>query len=308
MNKKQIADQLIRVRLAQQIVNERYKNGDFKIPIHLAFGHEAIAVAVDRIMGVNDQLILSHRNIHYNLARIKSLTKILAEYYLKKGGLAQGKLGSMNLANSAKNIIYTSSILGNNLSVATGLALGKKIQKTGGIVIVVTGDGAIEEGSFYETLVLLGSLNLKVLIVVENNRWSLATRIDQRRCPINLKDFCSALNMGYQKIKNNDVFSYIDKIKVIRNRILKDCRPFCLEVELHTLGDWILKNKSYPNGKYINYHAGPAPKVVLSSWPLIKQSKQDPVFVLQKNFSLQELKMIARKALNSLEKEICEIH
>ena len=167
-----IAKQVLRLRLSQMIINERYKKGDFKIPIHLAFGHEAIAVAVDSVMQKDDKLVLSHRNIHYNLARCHGLKAELEEYYLNKSGLAQGRLGSMNLSNPGKNIVYSSSILGNNFAVGSGLALGEKVNKSEGVVIIVTGDGAMEEGSFYESLLFQKSNNLSVLIIIENNQCS----------------------------------------------------------------------------------------------------------------------------------------
>ena len=62
-----IIKKIIWLRLAQILVNNRYKNGDFIIPIHLAMGHESIAVAVDETMQEKDGLFLTHRNIHYNL-------------------------------------------------------------------------------------------------------------------------------------------------------------------------------------------------------------------------------------------------
>ena len=83
-----IAKEVLRLRHSQMIVNEKYKSGLFKVPIHLALGHEAIAVAVDSVMEANDKLVCSHRNIHYNLARAKVLKPILDEYLLKKEGLA----------------------------------------------------------------------------------------------------------------------------------------------------------------------------------------------------------------------------
>ena len=48
-----IVKKIIWLRLAQIIVNERYKNGDFVVPIHLALGHESIAVAIDSVMREN---------------------------------------------------------------------------------------------------------------------------------------------------------------------------------------------------------------------------------------------------------------
>lgn len=299
----EIARQVLRVRLSQMIVNEKYKNGEFKIPIHLALGHEAIAVAVDSIMEEEDQLVLSHRNIHYNLARTKSLKPELDEYYLKKEGLAGGKLGSMNLANEERNVVYTSSILGNNLPVTAGLALGQKVRGLNGVVIVTCGDGAIEEGSFYESIVFLKSNELPSIIIMENNEWSLATRIEERRYNIDLQKLLESLNIKYVKLNSNNPYEYIKELITLRKQALNNKTPVFLEVGVTTLGSYYLKTEEYPEGKFINYHAGPAPTVNLKEGPLIEQSDKDPVFVLQDYFEQNLLKSISREILQSLMEE-----
>ena len=302
-----IAENVLRIRLSQMIVNEKYKKGVFKIPIHLAFGHESIAVAVDSNIKENDYLILSHRNIHYNLARTKALKPILDEYFLKKEGLAKGSLGSMNLANEEKNVIYTSSILGNNLPVAVGLALGQKVKSTNGLTIVVTGDGAIEEGNFYESLLFLKSNSLGALIIVENNGWSLATQIHERRSNVDLPRFAKSLGAEYEKLSGNDVYHYIEYLKRIREHILKYNIPTILEVDLVTLGGWHVKNADGTKGRFINYHAGPAPEIALTEWPEIEHSANDPVFMLQKYFAPEILKTMSREILKNIKKEIKEL-
>ena len=303
-NNIEIAKQILRVRLGQMLINEKYKNGEFKIPIHLALGHEAIAVSVDSIMEENDKLILSHRNIHYNLAREKSLKPEIDEYYLKEEGLSKGQLGSMNLANEKKGIIYTSSILGNNLPVATGVALGKKVKNEDGVVIVETGDGALEEGSFYESLVFLKSSYLPILIIIENNGWSLATRIKERRCDIDIKKLTESINIKYELSDSNDTYEYIKKLKNLREYTLLNKTPVCIEVRLTTLGSWYLKTEDHSNGKFINYHAGPAPTVNVKNGALLKESDNDPVFVLQKYFSKEDIEETSQNILKKLREEI----
>lgn len=300
----EIAKLLLKVRLGQMIINEKYKNGEFKIPIHLALGHEAIAVSVDSIMEEGDKLVLTHRNIHYNLARARALKPEIDEYLLKEKGLAKGQLGSMNLANKEMGVVYTSSILGNNLAVATGFALGKKVKNEDGIVIVVTGDGAIEEGSFYESLVFLKSNEIPLLIIIENNDWSLATRIKERRCNIDIKMFSESLNIEYEKLESNDIYENIKKLIKVRKYALLNKTPVCIEVKLTTLGSWCLKTDEELNGKFINYHGGPAPTINLKDGPLIKQSDEDPVFVLQKYFQKQIIEKISQEILDNLEEEI----
>lgn len=303
----EVAKNILRVRFGQIIINEKYKKGEFRIPIHLALGHEAIAVSVDAIMEEDDRLMLSHRNIHYNLARSKSLKPEIDEYLLKDKGLNKGQSGSMNLANKERGIVYASSILGNNLPVAAGLALGQKVKHSKGLVIVVTGDGAIEEGSFYESLLFLKSNDLISMIIIENNGWSLATRINERRCSIDLRKFTDSLSIRYEKLVSNNACEYIDSLKEIRKYAVLNKTPVCIEVELSTLGHWHLKNDEYPDGKFINYHAGPAPAVHLTDWPLLDDSERDPLFILKQYFDEYSLKEISSELLHSLMGDLDEL-
>lgn len=301
-----IAKEILRIRFSQMIVNEKYGAGLFKIPIHLALGHEAIAVAVDSVMQENDRLVLSHRNIHYNLARTKALKPILDEYLLKKEGLAKAELGSMNLANEARNVAYTSSILGNNLPVATGLALGQKVKGSNGLVIVVTGDGAMEEGSFYESLLFAKSNSLAALVIIENNNWSMHTKIEARRSNIDLPKFAASLGASYEKLNGNDVYEYIEHLKKIKEKSLTSKIPTVLEVDITTLGGWYVEVDGNKEGRYIHLHAGPTSKITLAEWPEIEQSANDPIFVLQKYFAADILKTMSQEILKSIKEEISE--
>lgn len=301
---RRIAEEVIRLRLGQMLINEMYKKSEFKIPIHLAMGHEAIAVAVSNVMEEEDQVVLPHRNLHYNLARGPSLKAVVDEFLLKKEGIAGAKLGSMNLANEDAGIVYTSSILGNNLSVAAGLALGKKVNGSKGVLIVVTGDGGIEEGAFFESLIFLRTHDLRVIVIVENNEWSLGTQIHERRCDIFLNRFAEALKIAFVKLEGNDPYKYTQTLTQVRDEALGKKHPIIVEVKLQTLGDRFLKTDDYPEGKYVNYHAGPAPAVELSQWPIIREDEGDPLFVLSKHFEVGQLKQIAKDSLSRLKEEI----
>lgn len=304
---KSIIKNILWLRLAQLKINDYYKLGYFKIPIHLALGHETIAVCVNKIMNKNDHILLSHRNIHYNMMATKKIKLELNEFSLKKNGLANGKLGSMNLSNEDKNIEYSSSILGNNLPVACGVMLGKKIKKTKGITIVVTGDGAIEEGSFYESLLLAKSLNLPLIFLVENNEWSLGTSIKERRCPIDLSKLSESLSMHYSCLEGNDPLTYINELKKIKKQSIKNNCPSIIEVKLKTLGYWIKQDEDNPNGRFINYHAGPARELKENNLPLIEQSLYDPIFVIKKYVSKEMLVDMTKNIQKEINKECYEI-
>jgi len=303
IDKQEVLSELLRIRLSQIIVNEIYKKGNFKIPIHLALGHEAIAVALVQVMGDADRLILSHRNIHYNLAKLDSLKAHIDEYLLKDRGLAQGQLGSMNLTDEARGIVYTSNILGNNLAVAAGFSIANSIKKQDGAVFVVTGDGGMEEGAFYESLVFEKSNALPVIIIVENNKWSLATTIEQRRCPIDLRKLTGSLDVPFECLFSNDTYEYIEHLTALRSLALTRKTPVCVEVMLTTLGWWRQKTPDHPEGRFINYHAGPSPSVQEGNGPRLADSDEDPVFVMEKYFDKNTIKELGDRILSDLQKE-----
>ena len=300
-----LAEKILQIRLAQMIVNENYKDGQFKIPIHLAFGHETFAVAINEIMDDDDKLILTHRNIAYNLARLGKLRPIMDEYFLKSTGLDSAKSGSMNLINPSKGLIYTSSILGNNFSVAAGIAMSLEIKQKDGIAIVLGGDGSLEEGSFHESILMFKSLNLSGLLVIENNDWSMATKISERRIPIDLETFAKSYDVKFVRLSGNDPLNYIQELKNLKEYSKQNNELICIELMVNTLGDWIMTNDQNPDGKFINYHAGPAPTVDVKACPaLIKENNSDPIFVLIDLLGVDKLNKISDKIRNELEEEM----
>jgi len=300
-----LAEKILQIRLAQMIVNENYKDGQFKIPIHLAFGHETFAVAINEIMDDEDKLILTHRNIAYNLARLGKLRPIMDEYFLKSTGLDSAKSGSMNLINPSKGLIYTSSILGNNFSVAAGIAMSLEIKQKDGIAIVLGGDGSLEEGSFHESILMFKSLNLSGLLVIENNDWSMATKISERRIPIDLETFAKSYDVKFVRLSGNDPLNYIQELKNLKEYSKQNNELICIELMVNTLGDWIMTNDQNPDGKFINYHAGPAPTVDVKACPaLIKENNSDPIFVLIDLLGLDKLNKISDKIRDELEEEM----
>ncbi|MBI2033743.1 MAG: hypothetical protein HYT13_01450 [Candidatus Liptonbacteria bacterium] len=304
-SKNKIAEEIIRLRISQMIVNEEYKAKKLKVSVHLALGHEAIAVSVSEILEKDDNLLPTHRNIAYNLARAGKLRPILDEYFLKPTGLNAGHSGSMNLLNPERNIVFTSSILGNQFPVAVGLAMAGKVAGKKNVTIVMGGDGAIEEGSFYENILMAQSMKLPVIFLIENNEWSMSTRIDQRRCHIDLSLLAKSMNIRYIHLEGNDPYRYIDTLKDIKKFTIEDRAPACVEVRVATLGERRLPSSpEFPEGEFINYHSGPAPEVALNEWPLIKQSDEDPIFVLTKHIDQSVLEEDARRQFTALQKEI----
>jgi TPP-dependent pyruvate/acetoin dehydrogenase alpha subunit len=265
------ASRMIQLRLWQHLVNELLKQKAFKVPVHLAFGAEAVVTAVDEAMAATDRLALTHRNSAYNMARAASLKSVLDEYRSLPSGAGGGDLGSMNLAVPDTGIAYSSSILGNNFSVACGLAFAKCLRKEDGAIWVVTGDGAVEEGSFYESLIFARSHGLKVVFVIDNNDHSMVSSIRERRCDIRFDRICAALDVPYREFVGNDVFAYVRGLCEVRSILVNGPGPAVVEFRTSLL----------------NQHAGPTPgwptdplRIALADGLIVNPAPRDPLAVL----------------------------
>lgn len=219
-------------------------------PVHLAFGHERLAACIAAIRSKNDQFTLTHRNIHFNLALtpIENHSRIIDEALVKSEGINKGTYGCMTMRNEECGIVYTTSILGNNLSVGLGIAscLGKD-----NVCWIQTGDGAIEEGSFYEALLFASARSLRCVIVLENNNWSLGTSIQERRNSIDMRSLCQSVGVAYVALSQSQkTTEMLHALCQARSQALHG--PVLVEAHVTTLG-----GRQDPVRGYVSYHHGP---------------------------------------------------
>ena len=274
--KSELYKRVLDNRKIQLLIASEINSGAYKIPVHLALGHESTSTAVAAASEPGDLFSLTHRNLHFHIALGADFESINSEYKLLKTGLSGGLLGSMNMTNASKGNVYTSNILANNLAVANGLALSLLMTKKNNIVWAVTGDGAIEEGAFYESLLIAAAIDLPVIFLVENNQWSLGSKIEERRKKINLKKIGEGLGINYFLLAGNDVNDYYKELVNIRNQCITEKFPIIVEFEVTTLGGYQTEEES--GKRYINYHAG-ALKIKPNANFIFEETHNDPVYV-----------------------------
>ncbi len=279
---------VLKVRLYQHIIHEKIKLNQLKVVPHMAFGYEALSVSLISNLNKNDKLLLTHRNISYNLAfLVNNFDKYLNELNTKQTGINKGKIGSMNIINYNRGLIYTSSILGNNLPVGVGVALDQSTKnKKESVTYIVTGDGAIEEGSFYESLLLAKSLNLKIIFVIENNNFAMASTINERRFNFNLKNLSKSLGLDYYKFNGNDVYKYYKKFLQLKKQCIFKSSPILVETNIKMFNNHYGQTPGWPeDDKNISINKG----------LIIKNHLTDPAFV-----SYKSLDSKSKNSINSL--------
>jgi TPP-dependent pyruvate/acetoin dehydrogenase alpha subunit len=82
-------------------------------------------------------------------------------------GVNGGRAGSMNVTSPKDRLIGSFGIVGGSIAAATGAALA--LRRTGGVAIAFFGDGAMNQGYFFECLNFCRVQRLPIVLVCENN-------------------------------------------------------------------------------------------------------------------------------------------
>jgi len=162
-------------RRAEERIRENYGENEMKTPMHMSMGQEAIAVGVCHALKAEDQVFGTYRSHAIYLAKTLNTDDFFAEMYGKDVALLKGKGGSMHMCAPDRGFMGTSAIVGSIIPVAVGAAFANKQRSTGRVVAVFFGDGAIDEGAFWESLNVACLMKLPVLLVCEDNGFAVHT-------------------------------------------------------------------------------------------------------------------------------------
>jgi len=163
------------IRQFEERCLELSRAGFIKGSIHLCLGQEAIPVGVSEALEPRDRVIATYRGHGWAISRGVPLEPLLGEICQRAGGLNGGRCGSPLLSAPDYGFLGENSIVGAGVPIAAGVAMAAQYQNTGRVVVVSVGDGAMNQGSLHEGLVLAAARNLPLVIVCENNGWSEMT-------------------------------------------------------------------------------------------------------------------------------------
>lgn len=149
-----------------------------KCPVHLSLGQENISVEIERYIHKSDWLYSTHRNHGHYLAKGGSEERLWDEICGLESGINMGLFGSQCFSDPSINF-HSSSIVGGSIGIAVGTAFGIKDSRD--IVVCCLGDGATEQGIFWESLNFSVLYNLRILFICENNGLSINVPISERQ-------------------------------------------------------------------------------------------------------------------------------
>ncbi|MGD9691841.1 MAG: pyruvate dehydrogenase (acetyl-transferring) E1 component subunit alpha [Phycisphaerales bacterium] len=157
---------------------------------HVYTGQEALVVGTFGSVNHDDPVVTAYRDHGHALARGMSPRACMAEMFGKITGCAKGKGGSMHMFDKPNHLYGGHGIVGAQTALGAGLAFAVKYElevlkrdlASGGkpkkrVALCYLGDGALNQGCLHEAMNLAGLYSLPVIIIVENNGYSMGTSI-----------------------------------------------------------------------------------------------------------------------------------
>ena len=172
---------LLRIRMVEEEIAERYTKWHMRCPVHLSIGQEAAALGVCSVLRRKDRVMSGHRSHAHYLAKGGDLGPMMLEIHGKAEGCSAGRGGSMHLLDLDAGFHGAVPIVGSTIPIATGLAFADKLAGQDNVTVTFFGEAATEEGVFAESLNFAALHDLRVLFVCENNHYSVYSPMEVRQ-------------------------------------------------------------------------------------------------------------------------------
>jgi TPP-dependent pyruvate/acetoin dehydrogenase alpha subunit len=159
---------MLLIRGFEDLVQSLFLEGEVYGTTHLYSGQEAVATGVAAVLEERDRVAATYRGHGHALALDVDPQALLDEMLGRETGVNGGRAGSMNVASPRNRLIGSFGIVGGSIAAATGAALALK-RTTGGVAVAYFGDGAMNQGYFFECLNFAQVTQLPLVLVCENN-------------------------------------------------------------------------------------------------------------------------------------------
>jgi TPP-dependent pyruvate/acetoin dehydrogenase alpha subunit len=155
------------IRGFENLVQSLFLRGEVYGTTHLYSGQEAVAVGFASVLEDSDRVAATYRGHGHALALGVDPQALLDEMLGRATGINGGRAGSMNVTSPKDRLIGSFGIVGGSIAAATGAALA--LRRTGGVAVAFFGDGAMNQGYFFECLNFCKVQRLPIVLVCENN-------------------------------------------------------------------------------------------------------------------------------------------
>jgi len=231
---RQLLFRMKRIRMVEEAIAGRYSDGRMRCPTHLSIGQEAVAAVAGTLLSNQDLVVSSHRAHAHYLGVGGDLKAMIAELYGKVTGCSKGRGGSMHLVDRMAGFAGSTAIVANTIPVGAGIALAMKIRNLPGVCCIFLGDGAVEEGVFYESVNFVALHDLPVVFLCENNFYSVYSPLGVRQ-PAGRKihEMVQAIGVRSLSDRGVDIEDLYNTLTTAFREVRSAKQPVFVEVETY---------------------------------------------------------------------------
>jgi pyruvate dehydrogenase E1 component alpha subunit len=233
---------MITIRRFEDRLYQLFLQGLVPGTLHQYQGQEAVAVGVCSALEADDIIFSTHRPVGHGIAKGMTLKSIAAELMGKEDGCAGGKGGQMHLTDVSVGMMPSNAIVGANIPIATGAALGFKLRGEERISVSFFGDGAANIGAFHEGINLAAVKNAPVVFICENNQYAASTHISLTMKIENIADRAASYDIPGKVVDGMDVLAVREVAQQAIDRARQGNGPTLIEAKTyrfmgHSRGD-----------------------------------------------------------------------
>jgi pyruvate dehydrogenase E1 component subunit alpha len=222
--------QMLAIRRMEEAAAKAYSQGKIGGFLHLIIGQEAVCVGAIAALEDKDYVVATYREHGHAYAKGVAARPILAELYGKKTGLVKGLGGSMHLFDKSKNFLGGYGIVGGHVPIAAGAAFASKYRGDGRVTLCFFGEGASTIGGFAEGLALAALWKLPVVLICENNQYSMGTPLYRSLAVEDVSLRALAHGMARDRFDGDDVIKVKRRIAEAVERARTTGEPTLVEV------------------------------------------------------------------------------
>jgi len=228
--KIELYQQMVQIRRFEERSLRAYQQGHIGGFLHLYIGQEAVAVGSVSVLGEDDHIITAYRDHGHALAVGMNMDECMAELYGKKTGCSKGKGGSMHFFAPDKNFWGGHGIVAGQTPLGLGIAYALKHFKKKGSCLCFMGDGATNQGPFYESLNLAALWELPVIYIIENNGYSMGTAEGRHSAGEPLARRADAFDIDWKVSHGHDIYEVRQVIDEAVSRAHESNKPSVIEI------------------------------------------------------------------------------
>ncbi|KZL49312.1 pyruvate dehydrogenase (acetyl-transferring) E1 component subunit alpha [Nodularia spumigena CENA596] len=194
---------------------EMYYRGKMFGFVHLYNGQEAVSTGVIQAMRPGEDFVSStYRDHVHALSAGVPAREVMAELFGKATGCSKGRGGSMHMFSAEHGLLGGYAFVAEGIPVAAGAAFQSKYrrevlkdQNADQVTACFFGDGAANNGQFFETLNMASLWKLPIIFVVENNKWAIGMSHERATSQPEIYKKASVFNMVGVEVDGMDVLA-----------------------------------------------------------------------------------------------------